>query len=141
MEYFLLYRLIKERSEVGLLEGYNLQRRVTVVQRNQSLKKCRRELLLHYSTVATLKSEDDHPMTDRTDMKEICTKFYMNFFGSPVDFPTSQIHTAKQQFPYADHEVRKAMFQMKKGKAHGENGLNNVLVKAGGYERWKALVL
>lgn len=44
---------------------------VEAAERKQSLKKCRRELLLYHSTVAELKSEDGRWITDRTGVEEI----------------------------------------------------------------------
>ncbi|VDP25163.1 unnamed protein product [Soboliphyme baturini] len=72
-------------------------------------------------------------------MEELCKKFYTKLFASCIDVAAPEILTTKKHTPPVRiSEVRNAAFQMKSGKAPGNDGIRNELLKAGGHELWKA---
>lgn len=66
--YFLLCELIRRLKED--LENCNRQGRLTMAQRKQSLKNCRKEMLFYDPTMATKKGEGRRRITNRTDMEK-----------------------------------------------------------------------
>lgn len=66
-------------------EDYNYRKSEETAHRKQSLKKRRKELLLHHFITVGLKSEDGHWITDRSHMEELCRKFYKNLLVSSCE--------------------------------------------------------
>lgn len=134
MEYFPLCRFIRGKVK-KYLENYKHRRLVTTAERTQSLRKCRREVLLYHPIVTALRREDGHRVTDRTEVeKEVCKKSYMKLFARHMSTFQHLNFTMQQAHSVLISELRNATFQMKNVKARGNDGINIELVKAGGHE-------
>ena len=82
-----------------------------VVKTKKSSQKCKRELLMFKSTLAGLQDDKGRRTEDRTEMEEICRKFYTNLFASKMDVKAPQIAKGDtEHLPVLISEARTTAF-------------------------------
>ena len=92
------------------------------------------------STLAGLQDDKGRRTEDRTEMEEICRKFYTNLFESKMEVKAPQIAKGNtEHLSILISEIGTATFQMSDGKVPRPDDNNNEVIKAGGHELWKAL--
>lgn len=88
--------------------------------------------------MGVLKGEDARPVTDWTEMEEVCKKFCTNLVRSPVGIRAPQIYSAKQQArPMPIGEVRNSAIQKK--NEPDDDSINIKLVKDTNFGRLKVI--
>ena len=103
IEYSVLCKLIRRKLKEDH-ESYRCRKMIEAVKRKKSLKKCKRELLMFKPSLAGLKDEKGRRTEDRTEMEEICRKFYTNLFASKMEVKAPTNCQRQHRAPPSPHQ-------------------------------------
>ena len=92
--------------------------------------------------ISEMKTEEGDIVTNREDILKVCANFYKDLYSSQNNNPSISIDTSPDKSevpPFIDSEIERALRDMKKKKAPGNDQLTTDIIKIGGEEALKQI--
>jgi hypothetical protein len=122
------------------IRSYNTKIVEQAVANNKGLKSVRQQITRARRLMVAVRGEDGSIITDRDGIVERCAEYYRKLYSSTADRPDQTNSSDEEPIPdVLSSEVEKAVNQMKRNKAPGEDGIAIELIKEGGAETHKLL--
>ena len=137
------YKKLCKEIRKSLQSDYDEYRKMRLretAEKRKSIKRTERELQLKRKLPIELKDANGRCTTDRKEMKNICEKFYNEFYASEVKVNGIKPHIEREEIPAVTwDEVEVTIKKMKSNKCPGVDRITAEHLKAGGYLLQKAI--
>jgi len=100
------------------------------VQEGRSLKKIAQTTAIGKQRITQLRGDDGRLRTDKAGISETTKHFYEDLYATHVDVSFKPTEDREECPPFLESEVRKALSEMKSGKAPGNDGITVEMLKA-----------
>jgi len=133
IEYAETCKTIRKRMKEEIRQ-YNMKQIEQTIHKNASLKQTRKQFILGKSQVIALKSRDGVVIHDRDKIIKRVEEFYQDLYASKKTLKNPEINEDEEdEIPNITiNEVKKAITDMKRGKAPGEDEILVEYLKEGG---------
>ncbi|VDK18177.1 unnamed protein product, partial [Anisakis simplex] len=121
-------------------EAYRTERLRKVVEAHKSVKKAERDVALKRKMPNALKDNSGRTTSVRSEIKEICEKFYNDLYSSKIQITEKKSRAQEEEIPTVmKEEVKNALSKMKTDKSPGNDKIKAEYLKMGGENLHKAL--